>query len=116
MIPVYLQRIEDPDGTLAWRIANETLVRVPDMWDELGYSDLAVWLSQTLPEFYFLEDGQLGSSSTLLFTLIAGWFATGWVSQLVGRLGCAASANPWGHALTALSFKRSPEADVCTSR
>ncbi len=36
--------------------------------------------------------------ATLLFTLIAGWFATGWVSQLVSRL-MRRIANPWGHAL-----------------
>ena len=95
---VYLQRIEDPDGTLVWRVANETLVRVPDMWDELGYSDLAVWLSNTLPEFYFLGMGNF-QVVTLLFTLIAGWFLTGWISLLVGRLG-GRFTNPWNHALS----------------
>jgi MscS family membrane protein len=98
VIPVYLQRIEDPDGTLAWRVANETLVRVPDMWDELGYSDLAVWLSNALPEFYFLGMGNF-QVVTLLFTLIAGWFLTGWISLLVGRLG-GRFTNPWNHALS----------------
>ena len=98
VIPVYLQRIEDPDGTLAWRVANETLVRVPDMWDELGYSDLAVWLSNVLPEFYFLGMGNF-QVVTLLFTLIAGWFVTGWISLLVGRLG-GRFTNPWNHALS----------------
>ena len=97
VIPVYLQRIKDPDGTLAWRIANETLVRVPDMWDELGYSDFAVWLSKVLPEFYFLGMGNF-QVATLLFTLIAGWFFTGWVSLLVARLGNRFT-SPWKHAL-----------------
>ena len=106
VIPVYLQRIEDPDGTLAWRVANETLVRVPDMWDELGYSDLAVWLSNALPEFYFLGMGNF-QFVTLLFTLIAGWFLTGWISLV--RLG-RRFANPWKHALS--RFLRVPsEAD-----
>lgn len=67
------------------------------MWDELGYSDLAVWLSRTLPEFYILSMGNW-QFATLLFTLIAGWLATGWVSQLVSRL-MRRIANPWGHAL-----------------
>jgi MscS family membrane protein len=67
------------------------------MWDELGYSDLAVWLSRTLPEFYILSMGNW-QFATLLFTVIAGWFATGWISQLVSRL-TRRIANPWGHAL-----------------
>ena len=39
-IPVYLQRIEEPDGTLVWRVSNATVARTPDMWDELGYLSL----------------------------------------------------------------------------
>ena len=85
VIPIYLQRLEEADGTYAWKIANASVIRIPDMWDELGYSDLAVWLSRTLPEFYILSMGNW-QFATLLFTLIAGWFATGWVSQLVSRL------------------------------
>ena len=97
VIPIYLQRLEEADGTYSWKIANTSVIRIPDMWDELGYSDLAVWLSRTLPEFYILSMGNW-QFATLLFTLIAGWLATGWVSQLVSRL-MRRIANPWGHAL-----------------
>ena len=98
VIPVYLQRIEEADGTLVWRVSNATVVRTPDMWDELGYSDLNVWLSQVLPEFYVLGMGNF-QVAILLATAIGGWFVTGWISWLIAGLGGRFS-NPWQHALS----------------
>ena len=98
VIPVYLQRIEEADGTLVWRVSNATVVRTPDMWDELGYSDLNVWLSQVLPEFYVLGMGNF-QVAILLATAIGGWFITGWISLLIAGLGGRFS-NPWQHALS----------------
>ena len=98
VIPVYLQRIEEADGTLVWRVSNATVVRTPDMWDELGYSDLNVWLSQVLPEFYVLGMGNF-QVAILLATAIGGWFVTGWISLLIAGLGGRFS-NPWQHALS----------------
>ena len=98
VIPVYLQRIEEADGTLVWRISNATVMRTPDMWDELGYSDLNVWLSQVLPEFYILGMGNF-QVAILLLTGIVGWFVTGWASVLIARLG-GRFTNPWQHALS----------------
>lgn len=98
VIPVYLQRIEEADGTLVWRVSNATVVRTPDMWDELGYSALNVWLSQVLPEFYVLGMGNF-QVAILLATAIGGWFVTGWISLLIAGLGGRFS-NPWQHALS----------------
>ena len=98
VIPIYLQRIDNAEGGYAWRVANATVVRIPDMWDELGYSDLAVWLSKTLPEFYILGMGNW-QFVTLLITIVAGWFVTGWVALAIGRLG-GRFASPWKHALS----------------
>ena len=98
VIPVYLQRIEEADGTLVWRVSNATVVRTPDMWDELGYSDFNVWLSQVLPEFYILGMGNF-QVAILLPTGIGGWFVTGWISFLIARLG-GRFTSPWRHALS----------------
>ena len=98
VIPVYLQRIEEADGSLVWRVANTTVMRTPDMWDELGYSDFNVWLSQVLPEFYILGMGNF-QVAILLLTGIGGWFVTGWMSLLIARLG-GRFTNPWQHALS----------------
>ena len=98
VIPVYLQRIEEADGTLIWRVSNATVARTPDMWDELGYSDFNVWLSQVLPEFYILGMGNF-QVAILLLTVIGGWFVTGWVSLLIARLG-GRFTSPWQHALS----------------
>ena len=98
VIPVYLQRIEEADGTLVWRVSNATVARTPDMWDELGYSDFNVWLSQVLPEFYILGMGNF-QVAILLLTVIGGWFVTGWISFLIARLG-GRFTTPWQHALS----------------
>jgi len=98
VIPVYLQRIEEADGSLVWRISNATVVRTPDMWDELGYSDFNVWLSQVLPEFYILGMGNF-QVATLLLTVVGGWFVAGWISFLIARLG-GRFTSPWQHALS----------------
>ena len=98
VIPVYLQRIEEADGTLVWRVSNATVARTPDMWDELGYSDFNVWLSQVLPEFYILGMGNF-QVAILLLTVIGGWFVTGWISLLIARLG-GRFTTPWQHALS----------------
>ena len=98
VIPVYLQRIEEADGTLVWRVSNATVARTPDMWDELGYSDFNVWLSQMLPEFYILGMGNF-QVAILLLTVIGGWFVTGWISLLIATLG-GRFTTPWQHALS----------------
>jgi MscS family membrane protein len=98
VIPVYLQRIEEADGTLVWRVSNATVARTPDMWDELGYSDFNVWLSQVLPEFFILGMGNF-QVAILLLTVIGGWFVTGWISFLIARLG-GRFTTPWQHALS----------------
>ena len=98
VIPVYLQRIEEADGTLVWRVSNATVARTPDMWDELGYSDFNVWLSQVLPEFYILGMGNF-QVAILLLTVIGGWFVTGWISLLIATLG-GRFTTPWQHALS----------------
>ena len=98
VIPVYLQRIEEADGSLVWRVSNATVVRIPDMWDELGYSSFNVWLSQVLPEFYFLGMGNF-QVAILLLTGIGGWFVTGWISFLIAKLG-GRFTSPWRHALS----------------
>lgn len=98
VIPVYLQRIEEADGSLVWRISNTTVMRTPDMWDELGYSDFNVWLSQALPEFYILGMGNF-QVAILLLTVVGGWFVAGWISFLIARLG-GRFTSPWQHALS----------------
>ena len=98
VIPVYLQRIEEADGSLVWRVSNATVERIPDMWDELGYSDFNVWLSKVLPEFYILGMGNF-QVAILLLAGIGGWFLTGWISLLIAGLG-GRFTNPWQHALS----------------
>ena len=97
VIPVYLQRIEEADGSLVWRVSNATVVRIPDMWDELGYNSFNVWLSQVLPEFYILGMGNFQVAILLLPGLGVGLSRGGSASD---REAGWALHQPWRHALS----------------
>jgi MscS family membrane protein len=72
-VPIYLQRIPDGAGGREWKISNATVARIPELWDDLGYGPVAVWLQRHLPEYRIagLESWQLVAG--LLF-LIAAWY------------------------------------------
>jgi MscS family membrane protein len=53
-IPIYLQRVPDGKGGRVWKISNATMARVPELWDEFGYSEFTSAVSATLPDFTFL--------------------------------------------------------------
>jgi MscS family membrane protein len=53
-VPIYLQRVPDGQGGRVWKMSNATVAKVPEMWDELGYSPLAIYLANTLPDFHFM--------------------------------------------------------------
>lgn len=52
-VPIYLQRIPDGQGGKIWKISNASVALVPELWEDLGYGPLAVWLQQHLPEYEF---------------------------------------------------------------
>jgi len=53
-VPIYLQRVPDGNGGKVWKVSNATVARIPEMWEGVGYSDTAVYLMQTLPQFEFM--------------------------------------------------------------
>jgi MscS family membrane protein len=70
-IPIYLQRVPDGQGGKAWKLSNATVAQIPQMWDELGYSQVAIYLNNWLPKFKFMgmENWQL--LGTILFFIMA---------------------------------------------
>lgn len=84
-VPIYLQRIPDGKGGREWKISNATVAEIPELWDDLGYGPLAVWLQRHLPEYRVagLESWQLVAS--LLF-LIAAWYLSAAVSYVAMRI------------------------------
>ena len=84
-IPVYLQRVPDGKGGRVWKISNATVDRIPDMWEELGYSSFAFELGNWLPEFKFLGMENWQVAGMLLFFLIA-WPVAGLVSYALMRI------------------------------
>ena len=85
VVPVFLQRIPDSQGESVWRISNATVVRIPDMWEEHGYSDWAIWLSTTLPTFTLL-----GMTNWQTFSMFIAlgllWVVSGLITRLMSWL------------------------------
>ncbi|MEM1110750.1 MAG: mechanosensitive ion channel domain-containing protein [Pseudomonadota bacterium] len=84
-IPIYLQRIPDGKGGRVWRLSNATVARIPEMWDELGYSDLAIKLGDMLPQFsYFgMQNWQLVASAVFL---IIAWPISMLITNILLRI------------------------------
>jgi len=84
-IPVYLQRVPDGKGGRVWKLSNATVARIPDMWEELGYSDAAIKLSKWLPEFRVMGMDNWQVAGLLIFFLLA-WPAAILITYLLMRL------------------------------
>ncbi len=84
-IPVYLQRVPDGKGGSVWKLSNATVSRIPDMWNELGYSDTALRLGQWLPDFHVMGMENWQVAGLLLFFLLA-WPLASLISYLLMRI------------------------------
>lgn len=84
-IPIYLQRVPDGKGGRVWKLSNATVARIPDMWEELGYSDAAIKLSKWLPDFRIMGMENWQVAGLLLFFLLA-WPVAILITYLLMRL------------------------------
>lgn len=85
-VPIYLQRVPDGRGNRVWKLSNTTVAQIPMLWDELGYSPVAVFLATHLPDFHFLGMDNWQVIATVLILLLSWPLATlcsGLLSRLV---------------------------------
>jgi MscS family membrane protein len=82
VVPILLQRIPDKQSDYVWRISNATVLLIPDMWEEHGYSQWAIWLSQTLPPFTLLGMTNWQAFSMLL-ALGFFWVISGLIARIM---------------------------------
>jgi MscS family membrane protein len=75
-IPIYLQRVPGEQGRKVWKLSNATVAKIPQMWEELGYSPIAVFMNDLLPDFRFMGMDNWQLIATILFFLIAWPLAT----------------------------------------
>ncbi|MBN7797918.1 mechanosensitive ion channel family protein [Parahaliea mediterranea] len=75
-VPIYLQRVPDDSGKRVWKISNASVAQIPMLWDELGYSPVAVFLATHLPDFHFLGMDNWQLIATVLIVLLAWPLAT----------------------------------------
>ncbi|MEP4148935.1 MAG: mechanosensitive ion channel family protein [Halioglobus sp.] len=84
-VPIYLQRIPDGKGGRIWKLSNATVARIPDMWDELGYSDAAVKIGTLLPQFRFLGMENWQIVGFIVFFIVA-WPLASLISYILMRI------------------------------
>lgn len=75
-VPIYLQRVPDGKGSRVWKLSNATVGEIPAMWDELGYSPVAEWLNDHLPDIRFMGMNNWQLLATALAFLVAWPLAT----------------------------------------
>ncbi|WP_394493301.1 mechanosensitive ion channel family protein [Shewanella sp. ENK2] len=78
-VPVYMQHVPDGKGGKIWKISNATVAKIPELWDEYGYSPQIEALANFLPEFsaFHMENWQL---LILSLSILFGWIGTGLIS------------------------------------
>ncbi|MEM1142549.1 MAG: mechanosensitive ion channel domain-containing protein [Pseudomonadota bacterium] len=84
-VPIYLQRIPDGSGGKIWKISNASVARIPELWADLGYGPIAVWLQRHLPsgKYAGLYAWQLIAGTLFL---ILSWFASRLIAFVCLRL------------------------------
>lgn len=84
-VPIYLQRVPDGKGGKVWKVSNATAAKIPEMWEELGYSPVAIYISKLLPEMRFMGMDNWQLAATVMFFIIA-WPLAALASYLLMRV------------------------------
>jgi MscS family membrane protein len=86
-VDVALERVSEPDGTLAWKIAASVVARIPELYAEFGDGPFASFLPDFLIEVSVFEV-RLWQWIALVLLLALGsllaWLATGPLIRLLG--------------------------------
>lgn len=81
-LDVLLERVPRPDGTPVWKISSDTVAKIPELYEQLGYGVLGELLPPVLFEIRFLE-AQLWQWIGLLVIATAAAFVS-WLVTFVG--------------------------------
>ncbi|MFT7287101.1 MAG: MscS family membrane protein [Halieaceae bacterium] len=81
-VPVFIQRIPDGEGGKLWKVSNATVARLPELWEDLGYGPIAVWLERRLPAYTFAGMASWQLIACALFVLVS-WPMAGLLSRLL---------------------------------
>ncbi len=84
-VPILLARSAGPDGVRLWRIAAQTVERIPDLYAEHGFGPLEPWLPRWVFELSLLEIALWQWSALLALVLAAAGLS--WVAVLLLERG-----------------------------
>ncbi len=88
-VDLVLQRTPGPDGALVWKVASDTVARIPELYTELGYGPFADRLPAPLVTLRFLGIRLwqwLGLVLLVAVALGTAWLATRLLTNLAGRV------------------------------
>ena len=85
VVPIYLQQIPDGKGGRVWKLSNSTIEQIPAMWAELGYSPLAEFLHDKLPDMQFMGMDNWQVFATIIIFILA-WPLAALSSYVLKRL------------------------------
>ncbi len=86
-VDILVQRIDPRDGPRIWKVASQTVARIPMLYDEYGYGPLEQYLPQVFFDVQAL-DVALWQWCALLVIVVAAWmlsYLLGWAVSRVLR-------------------------------
>lgn len=91
---LYLERVPREDGVLIWKVAADTVARVPTLYTEFGYGPLEEYLPKPFFEIQFLGVRLWQWIGFVLFG-VAAWALAWLCTHLVVRVGRAIVSQSW---------------------
>ena len=103
-VPLLLERVPREDGRLVWKIASETVAKIPDLYEEFGYGPLGDVLPAPFFEIRFLTLQLwqwIGLLLLILLTYVAAWSLAALLIRIARPIVARARTVTDGDVLTA---------------
>lgn len=82
---IYLQKVPSEAGGHIWKVSNQSVAKIPELWREYGYHPAAESIARFLPEFKIL-DMQNWQFVSFIIILIVSWYITALIRWLMVKI------------------------------
>jgi len=80
-----MQRVPDKNADFIWKISNATVAKIPELWEEFGYSDFEIKAGEMLPHFRALHMENWQWTFLIVFSILA-WIGVTVIVVLLNKL------------------------------
>jgi len=84
-VDLYMQRVPDKNADFIWKISNATVAKIPELWEEFGYSDFEIKAGEMLPHFRALHMENWQWTFLIVFSILA-WIGVTVIVVLLNKL------------------------------